>query len=106
MALKRWSVGKIDAQFHPPIPNQVLTDLSQRADIRVIPFGPASSTSCLPQVPFYRPVTVEKNAFRGVLEDIIQVGVINVIVTHASVDEAIVHDMAKTIAIISTSCRK
>ena len=32
--------GKIDVQFHPPIPNKVLTDLSQKADIRVIPFAP------------------------------------------------------------------
>ena len=50
------------------------------------------------QVPFYRPVTVEKNAFRGVIEDIIQVGVINVIVTHESVAESVVFSMAKTIS--------
>lgn len=90
--------GKIDVQFHPPIPNKVLTDLSQRADIRVIPFGAGQLDKLFAQVPFYRPVTVEKNAFRGVLDDIIQVGVINVVVTHESVNERIVHDMAKTIA--------
>ena len=90
--------GAIDVQFHPPIPNKVLADLSQRADIRVIPFGAGQLDKLIAQVPFYRPVTVEKNAFRGVLDDIIQVGVINVIVTHESVNERIVHDMAKTIA--------
>ena len=90
--------GKIDAQFHPPIPNKVLTDLSQRADIRVIPFDAGQLDKLFAQVPFYRPVTIEKNAFRGVVEDITQVGVINVIVTHASVDERIVHDMAKILA--------
>lgn len=90
--------GKIDVQFHPPIPNAVLTDLSQRADVRVVPFAPAQLDRLFAQVPFYRPVTVEKNAFRGVVEDIVQVGVINVIVTHERVDENTVYVMAKTIA--------
>ena len=90
--------GKIDVQFHPPIPNAVLTDLSGRADIRVIPFGPAQLDKLFAQVPFYRPVTVEKNAFRGVIEDIVQVGVINVIVSHESVAESTVYAMAKSIA--------
>jgi uncharacterized protein len=90
--------GKIDVQFHPPIPNAVLTDLSQRADIRVIPYAPAQLDKLFAQVGFYRPVTVEKNAFRGVVEDIIQVGVINVIVTHEIVAESAVYAMAKTIA--------
>jgi TRAP transporter TAXI family solute receptor len=90
--------GKIDVQFHPPIPNAVLTHLSQRADIRVIPFAPGQLDKLFAQVPFYRPVTVEKDAFRGVVEDIIQVGVINVIVSHESVDESVVYSMAKTIA--------
>ncbi|MGH7887086.1 MAG: TAXI family TRAP transporter solute-binding subunit [Candidatus Binatia bacterium] len=90
--------GKIDAQFHPPIPNKVLTDLSQSADIRVIPFGAGQLDKLFAQVPFYRPVVVEKNAFRGVVEDVTQVGVINVIVTHERIPERIVHGMAKAIA--------
>jgi uncharacterized protein len=91
--------GKIDVQFHPPIPNQVLTDLSRRADIRVVPFGAGQLEKVLAQVPFYRPVVMEKNVFRGVVEDVTQVGVINVIVTHERIAESIVYDMAKTIAV-------
>jgi len=90
--------GKIDVQFHPPIPNSVLTDLSQRADIRVIPYAASQRDKLFASVPFYRPVTVEKNAFRGVVEDIVQVGVVNVIVSHESVAESAVYHMAKTIA--------
>ena len=89
--------GEIDVQFHPPIPNQVLTDLSRRAEIRVVPFAPGQLDKILSQVPFYRPVVVEKNVFRGVVEDVTQVGVINVLVTHANVAESIVHDMARAI---------
>jgi hypothetical protein len=90
--------GQIDVQFHPPIPNKVLTDLSQSADIRVIPYGAGQLDKLFSAVPFYRPVTIEKNAFRGVVEDTTQVGVINVIVTHESTNEPIVHDLVKTIA--------
>jgi uncharacterized protein len=90
--------GAIDAQFHPPIPNKVLTDLSGRADIRVVPFAPGQLDKVIAQVPFYRAVTVEKNAFRGVVDDVAQVGVVNVLVTHEQVAENVVHDMAKAIA--------
>ena len=85
--------GDIDVQFHPPIPNKVLTDLSQRAEIRVIPFASGQMEKLLAQVSFYRPVVVRKNAFRGVMQDITQVGVINVIVTHERVDQSAVRDM-------------
>ena len=89
--------GDVDVQFHPPIPNKVLSDLSQRADIRVIPFASGQMEKLLAQVPFYRPVIVRKNAFRGVREDTTQVGVINVIVTHERVDQSAVRDMARAI---------
>jgi hypothetical protein len=90
--------GDIDVQFHPPIPNKVLTDLSRRADIRVIPFASGQLEKLLAQVSFYRPVTVKRDAFRGVVRDVTQVGVINVIVTHERVDQSGVRDMARAIA--------
>ncbi|MGH7793800.1 MAG: TAXI family TRAP transporter solute-binding subunit [Candidatus Binatia bacterium] len=90
--------GAIDVQFHPPIPNKVLTDLSQRADIRAVPFGSGELEKVLARVPFYRPVVVEKNVFRGVVDDVTQVGVINVLVTHERIPEQIVYDMAKAVS--------
>jgi TRAP transporter TAXI family solute receptor len=90
--------GKIDAQFQPPIPNRVMTDLSLRADVRVIPYAPGQLPRVIGEVPFYRSVIIEKDAFRGVVEDIAQLGVVNVLVTHARTPESIVHDMARTIA--------
>ena len=90
--------GAIDVQFHPPIPNKVLTELSQRADIRVVPFGPDQLEKVLARVPFYRPVVVEKNVFRGVVDDVTQVGVVNVLVTHETIPEQVVYEMAKAIS--------
>ena len=90
--------GAIDVQFHPPIPNTVLTDLSRRANIRVIPFAPGQMDKILARVPFYRPVVMEKNVFRGVVEAVTQVGVINVIVTHERIPESVVYDMSGAIS--------
>jgi uncharacterized protein len=89
--------GRIDAQFQPPIPNKLMTDLSQRADVRVVPYAPMQLERILAQIPFYRRVMMEKGAFRGVVEDVAQLAVINVLVTHERVPEATVHDMAKAI---------
>jgi TRAP transporter TAXI family solute receptor len=89
--------GDIDAQFHPPIPNRVMTGLSQRADVRVVPYAPGQLEKILSEVPFYRSVTMQKGVFRGVVADITQPAVINVLVTHERIPEKIVHDMAKAI---------
>jgi TRAP-type uncharacterized transport system substrate-binding protein len=40
---------------------------------------------------------MEKGVFRGMIEDVPQLAVINVLVTHERVPEAIVYDMAKAI---------
>ena len=89
--------GAIDAQFQPPIPNRVMTDLSQRADVRVIPYAPGQLEKVLAEVPFYRGVMMEKNVFRGMVENSAQLAVVNVLVTHERIPEPIVHDMAKAI---------
>lgn len=89
--------GEIDAQFQPPIPNKVMTALSEKTDVRVLPYGPGQLEKILAEVPFYRGVTMEKGVFRGVVENIPQLAVVNVLVSHEQVAENIVHDMAKAI---------
>jgi TRAP transporter TAXI family solute receptor len=90
--------GDIDAQFQPPIPNRVMTDLSQRADVRVVPYAAGQLDKLLAAVPFYRKVTMEKGVFRGMVENVTQPAVVNVLVTHERISEDIVHGMAKAIA--------
>jgi TRAP transporter TAXI family solute receptor len=90
--------GDIHAQFQPPIPNRVMTNLSRRADVRVVPYAAGQLEKLLAAVPFYRKVTMEKGVFRGVMESINQPAVVNVLVTHERIAEDIVHDMAKAIA--------
>ncbi len=77
--------GEIDAQFQCPIPNQVMTDLSERADIRVLRHDPAALDRLIETVPFYRRVVMAKGALRGIEAEIDQVGVLNVLVTHERV---------------------
>jgi TRAP transporter TAXI family solute receptor len=90
-------VGEVDAQFQPPIPNRVMTDLSLRADVRVVRYAAGQLDKLLAAVPFYRRVTMAKDVFRGVVEDIAQPAVVNVLVTHERIAEDVVHDMAKAI---------
>lgn len=90
--------GQVDAQYQRPIPNQVMTDLSERADLRVVPYAPGDLEKILSEVPFYRKVTIEKGAFRGLVEDVRQLAVVNVIVTHERVPDKDVYELAKTIA--------
>lgn len=90
--------GEIDAQFQPPVPNRVMTDLSLRAEVRVVPYAPGQLEKILAAVPFYRAVTMPAGTFRGVAADIPQLAVVNVFVTHERVAEPIVYDMARTIA--------
>jgi TRAP transporter TAXI family solute receptor len=89
--------GDIDVQFHPPVPNRVMSDLSQRADVRVVPYAPGQAKKIVEAVPFYRLVTMEKDVFRGVTEKITQIGVLNVLVTHERVPEPLTHDMAHAV---------
>jgi TRAP transporter TAXI family solute receptor len=89
--------GDVDAQFQCPIPNRVMTDLSERADVRVIPYAPGQLEKILSEVSFYRRITLKKGAFRGVVADTPQVAVVNVLVTHEKIREEAIYDMAKTI---------
>jgi TRAP transporter TAXI family solute receptor len=77
--------GEVDAQFQCPIPNQVMTDLSRRADIRVLGHDPGQLDRLIGAIPFYRPVVMSAGAFRGLYAETTQVGVLNVLVTHERV---------------------
>ena len=84
--------GEVDAQFQCPIPNKVMTDLSERADIRVLPYAPGQLDKLLGAVSFYRRTVTREGAFRGLDADVPQVAVINILATHARVAETVVHD--------------
>jgi len=86
--------GRVDAQFQCPIPNKVMTDLSQREDVKVIPYAAGQIEQILARVPFYRPVVMKRGAFRGLTQDIRQIAVLNVIVTHEHVDTKAVQRVA------------
>ena len=94
-ALKR---GEVDAQLQCPIPNKVMTALDASADLRVLEWG-ADFDRLLAFQPLYRPTTIRAGKLRCVRENTRQPAVVNVIVTHAKVDAALVRDV--TAAIVS-----
>ncbi len=82
--------GEVDAQWQCPIPNQLMTELAERCELRVLPYGDGELDRLLDKVQFYRRATVPAGAFRGHGADSDQVGVLNVLMTHESVDDDLV----------------
>ena len=91
------AAGEVDVQFQCPIPNAVMTGLSERARVKVVPYREEQIERVLAQVPFYRRVVMRRDAFRGVDEDIPQIAVLNVLVTHERVAEELVYEVASTL---------
>jgi TRAP-type uncharacterized transport system substrate-binding protein len=82
--------GEIDAQFQCPIPNKVMSELSARVALRVLPYGPGELETVMRAVPYYRRAVMRKHAIRGLDADVAQLAVVNVLVTHPRVAEAAV----------------
>jgi TRAP transporter TAXI family solute receptor len=85
--------GEVDVQWQCPIPNRVMTDLADRCAVRVMSYGDGDLDRLLSEVPYYRPAVVAKGAFPGANEDVPQVGVLNVLVCHERMDEAVVRKL-------------
>lgn len=76
---------EIDAQLQCPMPNKVMTDLDANADIRVIPTSEPELETIIRSAPFYGRAVMSKGSLRGLRESVLQPGVTNVLMTHASV---------------------
>ena len=93
------AAGKADAQLQCPIPNKVMTELSERIAVRVLPYAEGDLDRLMHAVSFYRPVTMRKGAFRGLDAGVAQPAVVNILATHVRVGEPIVRE---TVAAIVT----
>jgi uncharacterized protein len=87
------AAGEVEAQFQCPIPNAVMTDLAARVDLAVLPYAAGQIETVLRAVPFYRATVMRKHAIRGLAQDVAQLAVVNVLVTHARVPEPVVRDV-------------
>ncbi len=92
------AAGEVDAQFQCPIPNRVMTELAGRADIRVLDYEAGQLDLLLDRVGFYRRAQVPAGAFAGHHRDSGQIGVLNVIATHADTPGDTVGRLARLMA--------
>jgi uncharacterized protein len=95
------AAGDVDAQFQCPIPNPVMTELAQRVALRVLPYRPGELEAVIKAVPYYGRTVLRAGAIRGLNANLPQIAVLNVLVTHRRVADAIVHE---AVAAIATSC--
>jgi uncharacterized protein len=91
------AAGEIDAQFQCPIPNAVMTELAQRVALRVLAYRGDELEAVMRAVPYYRRTVMRKGALRGLEEDLPQVAVTNVLVTHPRVPESMVREAVAAI---------
>jgi TRAP transporter TAXI family solute receptor len=89
--------GEVDAQFQCPIPNKVMTALSERTAVRVLAYASGQLEAVLQALPSYRRTVMRKDAIRGLDADLPQLAVVNVLASHARVPEAMVRNTVKTI---------
>jgi uncharacterized protein len=90
--------GAADAQLQCPIPNQVMTALSERTSLRVLPYAAGQLERVLAAVPYYRRAVMWRGSLRGLESDVAQPGVLNVLVTHARAPDAAVAAVAGAVA--------
>jgi TRAP-type uncharacterized transport system substrate-binding protein len=91
------AAGEVDAQFQCPIPNAVMTELSERVAVRVLPYADGELERVLTAVGYYRRTVMRRGAFRGLAADLPQVAVLNVLVTHPRVPEPVVGEAVSAI---------
>jgi uncharacterized protein len=91
------AAGEVDAQYQCPIPNRVMLDLAERIRVRVLSYDPPHLDAALKFIPQDRPVIMPKGAFPGVDEDLPQLGVVNLLATHAHVDPETVRHIVRAI---------
>jgi TRAP-type uncharacterized transport system substrate-binding protein len=70
-----------------------MTDLAERVDLRVLPYGPGEIETVMRAVPDYRSTVIRRQAIRGLEQDVAQIAVVNVLATHARVSESVVCDV-------------
>jgi hypothetical protein len=85
--------GEIDAQWQCPVPNPVMTSLAERLDVRVLEYGDGQLEQVIAGAGYYRPTYLCPGDFKGIAQDSAQVGVLNVITTHARVNDDVVAEL-------------
>jgi TRAP transporter TAXI family solute receptor len=82
--------GAVDAQYQRPIPNRVMTHLCQQVDVRILRFDQQEIEAALRAVPCDRPISMKAGSVPNLVDDIPQLGVLNLLVTHRRCEEDLV----------------
>jgi uncharacterized protein len=83
--------GDVDAQLQCPYPNKVMTSLDQNYDLRVLSLSQDDISRIIAAHPIYRPTLMKRGSLRALTEDALQAAVLNVIITRADIDEALLN---------------
>lgn len=89
---------QIDAAFITAgIPNPAIIEMSTKLPVRLIPLTDEEMTTLSTKYPFYVPVTVAKDTYTGVTEDVTISSITAVIIVAKDMDEDLVYNLTKTL---------
>jgi TRAP transporter TAXI family solute receptor len=87
---------QIDAAFvTAAVPTSAVTEVTQTADIVVVPVESAKISSLIAKYPFYTEVTIPANSYKGQSSDVITPAVMAMLVVPENLDEDLVYNLTK-----------
>jgi TRAP transporter TAXI family solute receptor len=87
---------QIDAAFvTAAVPTSAVTEVTQTADIVVVPVESSKISSLIEKYPFYTEVTIPANSYKGQTTDVITPAVMAMLVVPEDLDEDLVYNMTK-----------
>ena len=89
--------GEVDAQLQCPLPNRVMSELMARIAIRPLFYRMNELHHTLERAPHYRQTLLPRTAIPGMEQDLPQVAVVNLLMTHAAASPPLVQNVARAI---------
>lgn len=87
---------QIDAAFvTAAVPTSAVTEVTQTADIVVVPVDSAKISSLIAKYPFYTEVTIPANSYKGQSSDVITPAVMAMLVVPEDLDADLVYNLTK-----------
>ncbi len=90
--------GVIDAAFLTAgVPTAAVQDIAATRDLKIVPIPEVVATRLREQYPYYTPVVIPPNSYRGQAEPVPTVAVVAMLVTRADLAEDLVYELTKTL---------
>ena len=90
--------GQINVNIpHGAPPLEAITSLAFRDEVKIIPIDADKVDTLNAAYPFYQPAYIPAGTYAGINEDVLSVGIQDLLIVYADVDEELVYEMTKAL---------